>query len=47
MKKHFSKNLIITEEEENFQSSNTCWIRENLIENDDEEVKDHCHITRK
>ena len=47
MKKHFSKNLIITEEEENFQSSNTCWIHENLIESDDEKVKDHCHITRK
>ena len=32
MKKHFNKNLIMTEEEENFQSSNTCWICEELIE---------------
>ena len=28
MKKHFSKSLIMTEEEEQFQSSNTCWICE-------------------
>ena len=27
MKKHFNKNLIIREEkEEQFQSSNTCWM---------------------
>ena len=35
MKKHFNKNLIMTEkEEENFQSSNRCWICEKLIENE-------------
>ena len=35
MKKHFNKNLIMTEkEEENFQSSNTCWICKKLIENE-------------
>ena len=28
MKKHFNKSLIMTEEEEQFQSSNTCWIYE-------------------
>ena len=44
MKKHFNKNLIITEEEE-FQSSNTCWICEKLI--DDEKVRDHCYVTGK
>ena len=44
MKKHFNKNLIMTQkEEEQFQSSNTCWICEKLIE--DEKVRDHCHIT--
>ena len=44
MKKHFNKNLIMTEkEEEQFQSSNTCWICEKLI--DDEKVRNHCHIT--
>ena len=46
MKKHFSKNLIMTEEEEEeFQSSNTCWICEKLI--GDEKVRDHCLATGK
>ena len=45
MKKHFNKNLIMSEEEEQFQSSNTCWICEKLIDDDDEKVRDHCHIT--
>ena len=46
MKKQFNKNLIMTEEEEKqFQSRNTCWICETLI--DDEKVRDHCHITGK
>ena len=35
------------EEEEQFQSSNTFWICEKLIENDDEKVRDHCHVTSK
>ena len=48
MNKHFNKNLIMSEEEEEeFQSSNMCWICEKLIENDDEKVRDHCHITGK
>ena len=47
MKRHFNKNLIMTEEEEQFQSSKTCWVCEILIENDDEKVRDHCHITGK
>ena len=45
--KYFNKNLIMTEEEEKqFQSSNTCWICEKLIENDVEKtrkVKDAAH----
>ena len=46
MKKHFNKNLIMTEkEEENLWLSNTCWICEKLI--DDEKSRDHCHITGK
>ena len=45
MKKHFNKNLILTEEEEQFQSSNTFWTSEKLTE--DEKVRDHCHITGK
>ena len=40
MKKHFNKNWIMTEEEEeNFQSSNTCWICEKLIEDDNEKLE--------
>ena len=46
MKKYFNKNSIMTEkEEENFQSSNTSWICEKLI--DDEKARDPCHITGK
>ena len=49
MKKHFNKNLIMSEEEEQQQlhSSNTFWICKKLIDNDDEKVRDHCHITGK
>ena len=48
MKKHFNKNLIMSEKEKKqFQSSNTCWICKRLIDNDDKKVRDHCHITRK
>ena len=32
-------------EEEQFQSSNTCRICEKLIDDDDEKVRDHCHVT--
>ena len=46
--KTFNKNLIMTEEEEKqFQSSNTCWICEKLIDDDDEKVRDHCYVTGK
>ena len=44
MKKLFNKNLIITEEEQ-FQSSNTCWICEKLI--DYEKVRDYPYVTGK
>ena len=47
IKKHFNKNLIMSEEEEQFQVSNTCWICEKLIDDDDEKVRDHCHVTGK
>ena len=48
MKKHFTKSLIkAKEEEEQFQSTNTCWICEKLIDDDDKKVKDHRHVTRK
>ena len=49
MKKHFNKNLSMNgkKQEEQFQSRNTCWICEKLIDDDDEKVRDHCHITGK
>ena len=37
----------MTEEEENlFQKSNNCWICKKLID-DEEKVRDHCHVTGK
>ena len=35
------------EEEEQFQSSKTCWICEKLIDDNDEKVRDNCHVTGK
>ena len=35
------------EQEERFQSSSMCWICKKLIEDDNEKVRDHCHITGK
>ena len=32
-------------EEEQFQSSNICQICETFIDDDDEKVRDHCHVT--
>ena len=48
MKKHLNKNLIMSKkEEEQFQSSNICWICEKLNDDDNEKVRDHCHVTAK
>ena len=48
MKEHFNKNLVMTEEEEHlFQQSNNCWICKKFIDNNDEKVRDRCHITNK
>ena len=37
----------MSEEEEQFKSSNTCWICEKLIDDDYEKVRDHYHVTVK
>ena len=34
-------------EEQHFQSSKICWICEKLIDDDDENIRDHCHVTGK
>ena len=46
MKKHFNKNLIRSEKEEE-HSSNICWICEKRIDDDDKKVIDHIHISGK
>ena len=35
------------EENERFELTNICWIRSKLIENSDDKVRDHCHISGK
>ena len=38
----------MTKEEENLlQKSNSCWICKKLIDNDEEKVRDHFHVTGK
>ena len=38
----------MTEEEENlFQKSNNCWICQKIIINNEDKVRDHCHVTGK
>ena len=34
-------------EEYLFQKSNSCWICKKFINNDEEKVRDHCHVTGK
>ena len=36
----------MSEEEEQYQSSNTCWICKKLID-DDNEIRGHCHMPTK
>ena len=37
----------MSEEEHLFQRSNICWIWKKLTDNDQEKVRDHCHVTGK
>ena len=47
-KKHFSKNLIMSaEEEERFEMSNICWICNKLFNVSDNKAINHCHVTTK
>ena len=46
VEKHFNKNLIMSEEEnEIFELTNICWICSKLIENSDDKVREHCHVS--
>ena len=44
MKDQFNKNLVMIEEEHLFQQINSCWICKKIIDNENEKVRDHCHI---
>ena len=37
----------MTEEEEQFQLSNVCWICAKVIDHDNEKVRYHCHVPGK
>ena len=37
----------MSDKEHLFQQSNTCCICEKLIDNDEEKVRDYCHVTGK
>ena len=46
--KHFSKNLIMSvEDEKSFQLNDKGWICEKVFTDKDEKVRDHDHITKK
>ena len=46
--KHFNKKLkMTTEDENNYQNSENCWICDEKIINNKDKVRDHCHITGK
>ena len=48
MKEPFNKNLIMSEKEQHlFQQSNSCWICKKIINDEDEKVREHCHVTSK
>ena len=48
MKDQFNKNLVMTERKGYLiQQSNSCWICKKLVDNQDEKVRDHFHITGK
>ena len=47
MNKYFNKNLIMSEEENLFKKSNSCYICKKLIDNYEEKVRHHSHIAGK
>ena len=48
MKKYFSKQLVMTKEDnEDFKSYTKCWICDNDYIDNDVKLKGYCHITRK
>ena len=48
MKKHFNKELVMTEKDnEDFENSTKCWICDNDYVDSNLKVREYCHITRK
>ena len=47
MKKHFHKELVMTNEDKDFENSTKCWICDSDYVDDDVKVRDHCHVTGK
>ena len=48
MKNLFNKELVMTKkEDEDLETSNKCWICDNVPVEDDVKVRDDCHITGK
>ena len=47
MNKDVNRNLIMSKEEHLYQQSNSCCLCKKLIDNDEEKVIDHCHVTDK
>ena len=48
MKKHFNRELVVAkEDDEDFRSSTKCWIYDNDYVDNDPEVRDYFHITKK
>ena len=48
IKKYFNKELVKTKkDDEDFEKSTKCWISDNLYDDGDVKVTDHCHITGK
>ena len=45
--KYWKKVMNKEKEEHLFQESNSCWICKKLIDNNEEKVRDHCHLTGK
>ena len=37
----------MSEEEKQFQSNNICWFSKKLIDDENEKVRDHSHLTNK
>ena len=48
MKKHFSKKLVMTkEDDEDSENSNKCWICDDFPVEGDVKVRNHCHTIEK